>query len=231
MPTTADWINAPEWGAAVTLLAYAAALLLRSRVRWMHPLFTSSAAIIALLLVTGLSYDDYRIGGDLVIFMLGPATVALGVPLYKYGRRLRGSLTAVAAGVTVGSAASIASGWLLASLTGLAPQMVYSLLPKSVTTAVSVPLSAQLGGIPEMTAVFTVLTGLTGSMFGPVFLRRMGVRADLPLGVAMGTSSHGIGTARLVGDSPWQGSVSALSMSISCIVTPLLMLPLYWWLQ
>lgn len=229
MRITAEWLQGAEWGAALTIAAYAGALVLRGKIRRLHPLFTGSVAVIALLLLTGISYEEYRIGGDLLVFMLGPATVALGVPIYKHGKQLRRQFPLLLAGVTTGSIAAIVSSWLFASLFGLPPQILYSMLPKSVTTAVSIELAEQLGGVPELAALLTVLTGLLGSMFGPAFLRMAGVRGDLPVGTALGTASHGIGTARLVADSERQGSVSALAMSISCIVTPLLMLPLYWW--
>ncbi|GGF86712.1 LrgB family protein [Paenibacillus abyssi] len=228
MPAIADWIQGPEWAVAVTVAAYAAALLLRNKFKWMHPLFTGAAAVILFLTFTDISYEDYRIGGDLILFMLGPATVALGVPLYKHSQRLRRHIPGILAGVMAGSVVSIAGAWLLASVSGLSTAILYSMIPKSVTAAVSVPLSEQLGGIPELTAVLTVLTGLIGSMFGPMVLKLFGIRRDLAIGVAVGTASHGIGTARLVNDSEWQASVSALSMSLSCIITPIFILPLYW---
>ncbi|MBD2847231.1 LrgB family protein [Paenibacillus sp. IB182496] len=223
-----EWLQRPEWGVALTVAAYAAALLLRRRLPWMHPLFVGTGLVVLILLAGGVSYEDYRIGGDLVLFMLGPATVALGVPLYKHSRQLRHQLGAVLAGVTAGSLASIGSAWLLAAGAGLSSAVASSLLPKSVTSAVSVSLAGTLGGIPELTAVLTVLTGLLGSMFGPLLLRRCRLGSDLAIGVGVGTAAHGIGTARLVNDSQWQGSVGALAMSISCIVTPLLLLPLHW---
>lgn len=230
MPDNPDWLHRPEWGVALTVAAYALALLLRARFKWMHPLFFGSIAVIAVLALADIPYELYRHGADYVLLLLGPATVALGVPIYKYSRQLRRSIAPIAAGVIGGSIVSLAVTWLLVRALGLSDQLLYALLPKSVTTAVSAALTEQLGGMPEMSAAFTVLTGLVGSMFGPLFLRLIGVRGDAAIGTAVGTAAHGIGTARLVGDSERQAGVSALAMSLSCLVTPALMIPLYSWL-
>jgi len=230
MQEAIQWVKGPEWGIIVTVVCYVFALLLRNKIKWLPPLLTGSITIILLLIIGGFSYDDYREGGDYILFMLGPATIALGVPIYKYGRRMQKNVKAVLIGVTVGSSISILTGWYLSLYLGLSPQIIYSLLPRSVTTAVSVQVSSQLGGIPEATAVFTVLTGLLGSLIGPAFLRMVRIRNSIAIGTAIGTASHGIGTARLVADSEYQASISALSMSLSCIITPSLILLIQWWI-
>ena len=109
--------------------------------------------------------------------------------------------------------------------------LLLSMLPKSVTTPISIELSLQLGGIPALTAVFTVLAGLLGSVVGPQLLRLAGVRGDIAIGLAMGTSSHGIGTARIIRDSEFQGGASGLAMALAGIITSLLIIPIQWWLK
>jgi putative effector of murein hydrolase len=105
------------------------------------------------------------------------------------------------------------------------------MIPKSVTTPISVELSKLLGGTPELSAVFTVLAGLIGSVVGPAILKLFGVRRDIPIGIAMGTSAHGIGTARVVQESELQGGASGFAMALAGIVTSLLSIPVQWWLN
>jgi predicted murein hydrolase (TIGR00659 family) len=225
------WWNDPLFGVTVTVVAYVVALQLHTRFRWLHPLFVCSAALIALLLVSGISYESYRVGGDLLIFCLGPATVALGVPIYKQAVRLRKQLRAIVGGVLAGSLCGVTSSAFFVWLAGGAKELWVSALPKSTSSAISVEIVRQLGGIPELGAVLTVLTGLIGSMFGPAFLRLIGMRDDVAIGTAIGTASHGIGTARIIRDSELQGSAGGLAMGLTGIVTSLLTIPLYWLLQ
>jgi putative effector of murein hydrolase len=109
--------------------------------------------------------------------------------------------------------------------------LALSMVPKSVTTPISMEVSRLIGGEPDLTAVFTVVAGLIGSVIGPRVLRLLGVRNDLALGAAIGTSSHGIGTARLIRESELQAGVSGLSMAAAGIFTSLLAIPVYWWLR
>src|SRR5690606_6532465 len=129
-----------------------------------------------------LPYADYRRGGDVLIFFLQPATVALGVPLYKHARAIRRAapaiVAAVGAGAVVGLAGSAGFVWLL----GGSGELMRSAMPKSATTPISVELSRLIGGAPELTAVLTVLTGLVGSVVGPWLLKRCGIRADISIG-------------------------------------------------
>jgi predicted murein hydrolase (TIGR00659 family) len=218
----------PLFGAAVTVGAYALARLLHRRFRFLHPLFVCSLGLIALLLALDIPYDAYNEGGRIVSFFLGPATVALGVPLYKQWPKVRARLLAVLGGVTAGSVSGIVLGGWLAWALGGTKEIIYSMMPKTVTSPVSLEIADRLGGIPELAATLTVLSGLLGSMFGPELLRLCGVRADLPLGTAIGTTSHGIGTARLLAESEAAGGISSFCMAAAAIVTPMMFVPVYW---
>lgn len=226
----AAWWNDPLFGVAATVVAYSAALGLSRRWRWMHPLFVCSAALIALLALSGIPYEAYRVGGDLLIFCLGPATVALAVPVYKHAQRLKARLPAILGGVLAGSLCGVTTSALFVWAAGGPRELWLSALPKSASSPISIEIVRQLGGIPELGAVLTVLTGLVGSMIGPEFLRRVGVRDDVSIGVAIGTGSHGIGTARIIRESELQGSAGGLAMGLTGIVTSILAVPLYWWL-
>jgi predicted murein hydrolase (TIGR00659 family) len=221
----------PLFGVAVTVLAYVLAQAIHLRWRCIHPLLVTCGLLIALLLLARVPYEKYRVGGDLVSFFLGPATIALGVPFYKQSQKIRPHAGAVVVAVAIGSACGIASAAAFVWALGGAGSVLRSMLPKSVTTPIAIELSRQLGGTPELTAVFTVLAGLTGSVVGPWLLRRAGVRNDLAVGLAMGTSSHGIGTARVVRESDLQGGASGFAMALAGIVTSLMTVPLQWWLK
>lgn len=216
-------------GVGITVFAYTAALYARTRWKFVHPL-AASLAVIAFLRFSGISYEDYRIGGDWIAWGLGPATVGLAVPLYKNAGLIKQKLVPVLAGITAGSLVSLLVTPLLLILMGSPKAIVLSMLSKSVTAPISMEISERVGGSAELGAVFSVLTGLLGSLAGPAFLRLCGIRGDFPVGTAIGTSSHGIGTARLMSESELRGGISGFSMAAAGIVTSLLMIPVYWWL-
>lgn len=221
----------PLFGVSITIICYVVALLVHKRWKWMPPLFLTSVVIILFLLITKIPYEAYKLGGDIIVFFLGPATIALGVSLYKQLIHMKRYVGSIVLGVTIGSLAGLSSAglcmWLFASPT----ELLLAMLPKSVTTPISIEIVRQLGGLPELGAVFTVLTGLFGSMFGPKLLHWSGIRHDIAIGSAMGTSAHGIGTARIMNESEFQGSVSSFSMGLAAIITSILVIPLYWWIQ
>jgi predicted murein hydrolase (TIGR00659 family) len=221
----------PLFGVAVTVIAYAISSAVHHRVRWMPTLLLTCGGLIALLLVGHIPYASYNAGGQIVSFFLGPATIALGVPFYKHAKSIRAHSIAVVTAVAAGSATGIVSAGALVLLMHGSPMLLRSMIPKSVTTPISIELAKQLGGVPNLTAVFTVLAGLLGSVVGPQLLRLAGVRGNIAIGLAMGTSSHGIGTARILRDSEFQGGASGLAMALAGIITSLLIIPLQWWLR
>ncbi len=227
----AELSNTPLFGVSLTVIAYALSLSVHNKYRKLHPLFLCSAVIIVVLLLSKIPYESYRRGGDYITFFLGPATVALGVPLYKNASKIRSSFVSIVTGITAGTlSALLLSAGLVWSLGG-SMELLITMMPKSVTSPIALEISRQAGGIPELTAVLTVLTGLIGSMFGPGLLRVAGVRDDIALGTAIGTSAHGIGTARVIRDSELQGSVSGFAMGVTAILTSFLFIPLYAWLH
>lgn len=222
-------LSHPLFGVVVTITAYVLSLMVQKRLRWLHPLFLTSAVLVAFLLLAGIPYEEYRVGGDIIAFFLGPATVALGVPLYKHARRIRRNLWAVLGGITAGSVAGMASSVWFVWWLGGTREIMLSLIPKSVTSPISMDISAQLGGYPGLTASVTVLSGLLGSMFGPELLRRAGIDREVPLGTAVGTAAHGIGTARVLTENELTGSISGFSMAVAGIAVSVLSVPILLW--
>ena len=219
----------PEFGIVLTLAVYYFSIYIKTKFARFQPLFFTSVTIILLLSLTRIPYQNYAKGGDMITFFLGPATVALGVPLYKQFTHIKKNIGAILSGITVGAVSGIASAGFLVWVLHGSEQVLLSMMPKSVTAPISIEIVRQLGGPPELGAVFTVMTGLLGSIIGPEFLQKLGIRQDIPVGVAMGTSSHGIGTARLILESELRGSVSGFAMGMNGIITSIIMIPLYYW--
>nr|WP_275900720.1 LrgB family protein [Paenibacillus periandrae] len=212
----------------MTVLAYVFSFGINRFIQWIHPLFICSGLIIVVLLAGGVSYSDYHAGGSLIEFFLGPATVALGVPLYKNAQKFKDKMAPLLAGIFAGSVMGIASSSALVWLLGGSREIMVTMMPKSVTTPISVEIIRNMGGIPELGSVLTVLTGLLGSMIGPEVLRLFGMRDDFSVGIAMGTSSHGIGTGRLIRESDLLGSISVFSMCMAGMITSVLVIPISW---
>jgi predicted murein hydrolase (TIGR00659 family) len=214
---TAPLFTTTLFGIALTVGMFVLALALYRRIRWLHPILVTSTGVILFLLLTGIPYESYQQGGDIIVFFLGPATVALAVPLYKYYQRIKTALYPILAGVFAGCLMALGSAVAITWLFG-GRELLSSIIPKTVTTPIAMELAVMLGGVPQVAAVLTVLTGLVGSVIGPQLLRWCGIKSDTALGVAIGTSAHGIGTARLLLDSESQGSVSGFAMGITGVM-------------
>jgi predicted murein hydrolase (TIGR00659 family) len=193
----------------------------------LNPVMLSILAIVAILAVTRTSYETYFEGAQFVHFLLGPATVALAIPLYRQFDKVRRSAPALLVSIIAGSAAAAVSavgvGWLL----GATDEALASLAPKSVTTPVAMAISEQLGGLPSLTAVLVIATGIVGAILGPFVLNVLHIRSMAARGLAMGTASHGIGTARAMQVSEVAGAFSGLAMGLNALATAIL-LPIIW---
>jgi predicted murein hydrolase (TIGR00659 family) len=218
----AQWLRNPAFSIALTLLAYWPALALHRRQRWIPPIVAACLPIVAILLLLKEPYADYNRGGSYLTWWLGPATVALAVPMYRHGRALQRSLPRLALVVLAGSAVGMATAGLTAWLLGAPLPVVMSTVPKSVTTPIAIEVCRELKGIPQITIALVILAGVLGASFGPPLLRLVGVRSDLAIGAAMGTASHGIGTASLVRHSEMQATVSSWAMAAAGVFTSLL---------
>ncbi len=221
----------PLFGVTATVVPYALARAVERRRPTAHVLLTTCGALVLFLVLARVPYAAYDHGGSIVSFFLGPATVALAVPLYDHAKRIGRHLLPLGAGVTAGAATSMAVGCGLTWLFGGSGVTVVSMLARGCTTPIAMDVSAALGGSPPLTAVFTGVSGLLGALVGPALLRRCGVRRELAVGVALGTASHGIGTARALRLSEATGAAAAVSMTVAGVLTALTSLPLRHWLH
>jgi len=209
----------------MTLLAYKGGLWLHQRCNYnalVNPVLIAVTVLVALLALTETDYSTYFEGAQFVHFLLGPATVALAIPLYRQVQQVRKSLLAILVAVTCGSLAAVVSavgiGWML----GASEQTLLSLAPKSVTTPVAMGISEQLGGLPSLTAAAVILTGIIGAMTGTGLLKMLRIEDSRASGLAIGVASHGIGTARALQINEVAGAFSGLAMGLNALATALL---------
>ncbi|HAD04511.1 MAG: CidB/LrgB family autolysis modulator [Desulfuromonadales bacterium GWD2_61_12] len=225
----ADLVAGPLFGVTATLTAYALAqvLYLRSGMVLLNPVVVSVAGIVTLLLLAEIPYTHYAAGGRVVLFLLGPAVVALAVPLYQRRQEILAQKVPILAGVAVGAVTSVITAAGLAWLLGASREVVWSLAPKSVTTPVAIGIAEKIGGVAPLTASVVVLTGCLGAVCGPEFCRWIGIREPTALGLAIGTASHGIGTARVLEFDRIGGAVSGLAIGLNGLLTAFLLPLIY----
>lgn len=223
-------IENPLLGITLTVAAYVIAIRMHQKIRFIHPILTSSALIILVLFVFRIPIASYEIGGDILKLALGPATIALGVPIYKHRVLIHKHLRAILVAVTVGSIAGIISAGGLMALMGGTQELIRSVMPKSVSSPIAIELSHSLGGSPNITALFTVVTGLIGAIGGTTLLRKLGIRDVIAIGIAMGTAAHGFGTAKSLQDSELQGTLAGLAMGLAGVICSILFIPILLWL-
>jgi predicted murein hydrolase (TIGR00659 family) len=187
-----------------------------------NPMLFASAIIILILLLTGVPYQTYSYGSQALSFLLGPATVALAVPLCKQIQILARNWQAVLVGVVMGTLMGVCSSFGLALALKASPEIILSLVPKSVTTPIAMEISQQIGGIPSLTASFVIITGVIGAMFGPELLNLLKIRNEIARGLAIGAASHALGTTRAIKESQLQGAISGVSIGLVGLTTAIL---------
>ncbi|MFB9329356.1 LrgB family protein [Paenibacillus aurantiacus] len=219
----------PVFGVALTIGIFELSYYMSGKYRRIHPLLLCSALLIAILSLLDIPYEDYNNGGQWITFLLGPATVALALPLYRNWQRIMAEWKMLLFGVVFGAVVSLAANAGIVFLLGGDRALAAAMMPKSATTPIAIELVRLYGGVPELGAVFTVLTGLFGSLVGVSFLRLIGIRGDKAIGLAVGTAAHGIGTAKVMRDSETQGAYSGLAMGLMGVVLTLLSVPLTLW--
>lgn len=205
------------------------ALYFKYRRVFFIPVFASSVMIILILLLFHVPYETYMLGGQWINMFLGPAIVALAIPLYKQKDLMKQHIQPVLIGIASGVFVGLVSGGLFAKLLGFSKEIVLTLLPKSITTPIAMQIAASIGGIASLSAVFVMIAGFTGILFGPIFLRW--VRIDTPIGrgIGLGTSAHGLGTSKAIEFGEQDASMSSVAMTLSALFGSL-MGPIVVWL-
>lgn len=217
----------------VTVCAFLLATRL-SRLTGSHPLANPVAITIlfvsGLLALTGTPYAVYFSGAQFVHFLLGPATVALAIPLWRHRALVARHALPLGAALLAGSSVAVGSAVLLARALALPPEAIASLAPKSVTAAVAMGLSQDLGGEPALTAVLCIATGILGAVAVTPLMNALRIRNYAARGFAVGLAAHGIGTARAFAVDPVAGAFAGIAMAMNAVATALILPPLYRWL-
>jgi predicted murein hydrolase (TIGR00659 family) len=215
----------PLLGLTLTLCAYALAQAIYARCH-MSPLANPVAIAIALVAVVltlvDMPYREYFEGAQFVHFLLGPATVALAIPLARQWPTLRRSFLPLAAGLLAGSVCAILSSVALVVALGGSVQLAATVAPKSATTPIAMAVAERLGGLPSLTAVMVIFTGIVGAVVARFLFNWMGIESRQVRGFALGVASHGIGTARAFQVSPEMGAFAGLGMGLNGVLTALL---------
>lgn len=211
------------WSLPLTVLVFFAArgLARKLNMSLLNPLLISMLVIIVLLLVTGIPYQHYFQGSQIINELLQPAVVALALPLYEQLHQIRARWKSIIIICIIGSLVAMISGTSLALLLGATPQIAATIMPKSVTTPIAMAVSGTLGGIPAITSVCVIIAGVTGAVLGHGVLNRLKIRTKAARGLAIGTASHALGTARCAELDYQEGAFSSLALVVCGIITSL----------
>ena len=209
---------------AITFGIYYVARQIQKWTGWivLNPILITIASLIALLQLTGISYETYEQGGQYIDFWLKPAIVALGVPLYQNLGQIRRQLLPILMSQLVGCLVGLVSVTLIASALGASHEVIVSLAPKSVTTPIAMEVCKTSGGIPSLTAAIVVIVGLFGAIFGFKILEVWHVRNPFSQGISMGTAAHAVGTSRAMEKGETYGAYSSLGLILNGVLTALL---------
>ncbi len=235
-PISEIWVYlsaSPLLGLTITLLAYQGAFWLYQRSGCnplANPVLIAVSVLVLFLTLTATSYETYFAGAQFVHFLLGPATVALAIPLYTQFHRVRAMLLPVVVGLIVGSLTAAISAVLVGRLFGASLSTQLSLAPKSVTTPIAMGIAERIGGIPSLTAVLVIITGILGAVGARYVFDAMKLRDPAIRGFAIGVASHGIGTARAFQVNEQSGAFAALAMGLNGALTAILVPVLAGWL-
>ncbi|MEN3929984.1 LrgB family protein [Microvirga sp. W0021] len=212
-----------------TLIAYVIAdyiSIKSNRHALLHPVVFSTAALCAILALTNTPYETYFEGAQFVHFLLGPATVALGIPLYENRGILKRSLLPISAALVVGAIVATGATLIIAKMMGASKELMISLAPKSITTPVAMGISQTLGGDATLTATIVMITGITGVMIIGPLMSLCRIDDQRARGIAAGIACHGLGTAYSLSQSQVAGSFSGIGMGICSLLTTVLV-PLF----
>lgn len=212
------------WGTALTLAAFAVGTLINrvTKKAILNPLLLGSLLVIAALTLLRIPYAAYKESASLLNWFLLPATVSLAVPLYEKRALLRQNARAILAGIAAGTLVSMLGVLVMAWLLGMSRVQYVTLLPKSVTSAISMDVSAELGGIAPLTGAVVILTGLVGNLLAEPVCRALHITLPMAKGIAIGTSAHAIGTSKALEMGPAEGAMSGLSIAVAGILTAVL---------
>lgn len=213
--------NSAYFGLVLCIAGYALGTFLKKKLKWgfLNPLLISIIFVIAAIQILGVDYESFNASAKYLSYLLTPATVCLAIPLYQQLSILKEHLVAVLLGILAGVFSSLGSVLGLACLFGLDHTYYVTLLPKSITTAIGMGVSEELGGITTITVAVIVVTGVAGNVIAEFICRLFRIEEPVAVGLAIGTSSHAIGTSKAMELGEIQGAMSSLSIAVAGLLT------------
>lgn len=219
-------IESPLFGLTLSILAYMVGLWISrvARTSLANPFIISVVLVVLFLWATGTEYERFYHGGRMLTLFLGPATASLAVSIYRRRGVLRVAVLPIMAGCLAGSVVSLIGVYVGGRLLGLDEMVIVSLMPKSVTTPIAISLAAEKGGLEALATLAVSITGITGSLLYPSLVRWLRLKNAVAVGVAIGTASHAIGTARAVEMGELQGAMGGIAIGVAGVMTTILFL-------
>ncbi len=216
--------DSPLFGILLSLGAFEVGVAISKKWKYsfLNPLLIANILIVGFLLATGISLESYNVGGNYISALLSPATVVLAVPLYRQILKLKRFWKPILAGILAGSLASMACVVSVSRAIGLSSTITLSLLPKSITIPMGAVVSEQIGGIPSVTIISIVITGITGAVAAPAVCKFCRIRHKVAQGIAIGTASHALGTTKAMEMGEIQGAMSSLSIGVAGLFTAII---------
>lgn len=211
------------FGVLISLIGYGLGLVLKRKFKKtiFNPLLVSIIFVIAALLALGVDYESYNNSAKYLSYLLTPATVCLAIPLYQQLELLKGNYKAILGGIVSGALASFISVFILSKLFNLTHEQYVTLLPKSITTAIGMGVSQELGGIVTITVAVIIITGVLGNIMAEFICKLFRIKEPVAKGIALGTSSHAIGTVKAMELGEIEGAMSSLAIAVTGLVTVL----------
>ena len=209
------------FGMFISVLAYEIGLLIKKKWKLaiLNPLLISILMVMAFLILTGIEYDSYNSSAKYLRYLLTPATVCLAIPLYRELAQLKKNYKAILVGVVAGVLTSLVSVLLLSIVFGFTHEQYVTLLPKSITTAIGMGVSEELGGITNITVAAIIITGILGNMMAELVCRIFRIDEPVARGLAIGSASHAIGTAKAMQMGETEGAISSLAIAVAGVIT------------
>lgn len=209
------------WGAVLSMAAFALGTWIHKKTgaAWCNPLLLGSIFVIVFLSVLNIPYGDFKASASPISYLLLPATVSLAIPLYEQWQLLKDNALAILSGIIAGVVTSLGSIMILARVLDLDTGVAIALLPKSITTAIGMDVSTELGGIATLTSSVIILTGIVGNLIAQSVCRIFRITNPVARGVGIGTAAHAIGTSRALQMGPVEGAMSSLSIAVAGILT------------
>ncbi len=216
--------NSVYFGVAVTLVSYMVGLIIRKRFKYsiLNPLLIGMLLVIVILILFDIDYETYNLGGKYISFLLTPATVCLAIPLYQQFDLLKKYFKAIMTSILAGTIVNLVGILALTLIFKFSYEIYASLLPKSITTAIGVAISGEIGGIQAITVAAISVSGISGNVIGEYICKLFKIKNPISVGLAFGTASHAMGTARALELGEIQGAMSSLSIAVAGLITVVL---------